>query len=729
MTHEPMQNSSSIVREAKGLTQSLKESLKKHEPWDREIEFQRANLRRQYLQLIFVHPYAKESKDADHSLWMTTSYYIIAAYKQRIAAADAVAHQSGSETHAHGRGHNQQGNHHGKPSGVVEHRKLVHRFRQFLAEEEKFWTNLIVRIVRVFDLEEAKPALSVLGILVSDPPSLEGSPSRSDRRNVFPSEDATEPPSEIQKELKLIMLSKAIVCLGDIARYREHYNEGGGRPRAGKDFHDDSKSAHRGRGGRRGVVEQPPRPRNYTKAQECYERARLLVPDVGNACHQLAILANYQQDPFVSVLQYYRAMCIKQPYETAAANLDNTLSRHLEGYKVALAKLDSGLSELSQSPKIRVERFKKSLVALHGLWKLEPAQAETQLPGHAASIISSFSALVSDRVLPTDVIWKTLVLAIGALWRFRILRDPNAKRDPNRGLAVEARIFGHILNIMRTLFQIGCVQLTDASTSPEPAVNGTPLGTGEVQADLAQNITAVFRRTLPALRIGSKWLSVHFSYLSEASSRLSQTDVDIVLLMTEFWTSYLAFSTLLGRIFPKEKLPKMTQPLEEDVDVSGFAPLKRSMFNPNASSANGLEPGQSQVHPNEEQLMRIADLLDDAVKISTFIQEKLESDVAPKPDGVVIELSHSSHQVVTRVDSSHTPSKPCQEVEIPKGFEVINTDVHPEADDDSATVSTTHTDDDTISWVMNMKPVLPSDEDDDEMEEVVYPRDIAPPIS
>jgi hypothetical protein len=31
-----------IHREAKALTQSLKESLKNHEPWEKEIEFQRA---------------------------------------------------------------------------------------------------------------------------------------------------------------------------------------------------------------------------------------------------------------------------------------------------------------------------------------------------------------------------------------------------------------------------------------------------------------------------------------------------------------------------------------------------------------------------------------------------------------------------------------------------------------------------------------------------------------
>ena len=247
-------------------------------------------------------------------------------------------------------------------------------------------------------------------------------------------------------------------------------------------------------------------------------------------------------------------------------------------------------------------------------------RGDIYLPNHAASVMATFSALVSERVLPTDIIWKTLVHALGALWRCRILRDPNVKRDARRVIGVEARILAHILDIMQTLYQIGRVQLADASSSPEPSVNGTPLATGETQTDLAQSITAVFRRSLPALRIGSKWLTVHFSYVSEATSRLgSETGVDVPSILSEFWASYSTFATLLGKTFPIDKLPKLTQPLEEDVEIRGFAPLKQAMVNPSGSTVNGLEPGQSLVHPNEEQLMRIADLLQDAIKISEFV--------------------------------------------------------------------------------------------------------------
>ena len=65
---------------------------------------------------------------------MQTSYAFISIYKQRIASLDR-ALQSAT------RNQPRQGGH-----GPVEYRKLMQRFRQFLAEEEKFWTQLVVRL-------------------------------------------------------------------------------------------------------------------------------------------------------------------------------------------------------------------------------------------------------------------------------------------------------------------------------------------------------------------------------------------------------------------------------------------------------------------------------------------------------------------------------------------------------------------------------------------------------
>ena len=175
-----------------------------------------------------------------------------------------------------------------------------------------------------------------------------------------------------------------------------------------------------------------------------------------------------------------------------------------------------------------------------------------------------------------------------------------------------------------------------------------------VEHDLAQSITAAFRRTLPALRIASKWLRANLRYVSqptqpdsESSSsrskgrdrrrggdRRSASNSMLVTIpgLPEFWRAYAQFSTALRLAFPPEKLPKLVTTLEEDVEMAGFSPLKK--FVPGEvvgttgnkegpkdarnGSANGVPhvvPPQ-QVHPNEEQLMRIADLIADAQSVA-----------------------------------------------------------------------------------------------------------------
>ena len=59
-----------------------------------------------------------------------------------------------------------------------------------------------------------------------------------------------------------------------------------------------------------------------------------------------------------------------------------------------------------------------------------------------------------------------------------------------------------------------------------------------------------------------------------------------------------------------ELLPGCHEVLEEDMDMRGFVPLIRGL---SGGEAGGEETGDGgEVHPNEQQLMRIADLQVDA---------------------------------------------------------------------------------------------------------------------
>jgi protein SMG7 len=312
---------------------------------------------------------------------MQTSYAFISIYKQRIASLDR-ALQSAP------RHQPRQGGH-----GPVEYRKLMQRFRQFLAEEEKFWTQLVVRLRRSFGLDEAQSAFVTLGILPSaeatsaqegvEPAHHKEVPTTNGRNQFqFPPEDSSPsalPHSSAERVSRLAILSKAMVCLGDIARYRELYNESGGRPKAG---HEESplparKNVRNKRGGAPGM-EVIPRARNYDKAQQCYEQARLLVPYEGNPSHQLAILASYQKDLFGSLIHYYRALCVLQPYETASENLGTVVNKALDQWKARTkrekekngGKVGDGNGSAPLAPRLRVEIFKEKVVVLHALWRL-----------------------------------------------------------------------------------------------------------------------------------------------------------------------------------------------------------------------------------------------------------------------------------------------------------------------------------------------------------------------
>lgn len=119
--------------------------------------------------------------------------------------------------------------------------------------------------------------------------------------------------------------------------------------------------------------------------------------------------------------------------------------------------------------------------------------------------------------------------------------------------------------------------------------------------NLANRISPVVRRTLPALRIGSKWLlrNVEFTYPT--------SNADLVPLA--LWTAHVRLANVLSSAFPVSQLPSLPPDaaLEEDVDMTGFLPLGSS-----GSAVN--QPVRAPYvasHPNEEHLMRVAGLLAD----------------------------------------------------------------------------------------------------------------------
>ena len=236
---------------------------------------------------------------------------------------------------------------------------------------------------------------------------------------------------------------------------------------------------------------------------------------------------------------------------------------------------------------------------------------------HADDVAKDFQGLVSERILPIEIVSKVVVLSQGALWKHRMIRDasPPSNRRPT-GLpdqsAIESQNLTHVIAIHRVLLEIGAAEL---AVPPEDAAEN----------DLAQRITAPFRRTLPALRIASKWLLANIKYVLHAVQapigvRLSPigrgTQEVVIEGLSLFWAKFAQFYSALSTVFPFASLPPLTTPLDEDIELKGFLPLRDLLVDGGTSTEavpgnetearpNGTMPhGREKVHPNEEQLMR-----------------------------------------------------------------------------------------------------------------------------
>jgi protein SMG7 len=135
--------------------------------------------------------------------------------------------------------------------------------------------------------------------------------------------------------------------------------------------------------------------------------------------------------------------------------------------------------------------------------------------------------------------------------------------------------------------------------------------------DLGQSVSAILRRALPALRISVRWIKSHLDHLHPPSSAFIATAGHLdTAVASEFWQSFDSLFSALAKGFPLDRLPKPDADgeliLEEDVDVKGLAPLSLSLRGISAQSRERAE-----LHPNDEQLLRIADLIRSAALISS----------------------------------------------------------------------------------------------------------------
>ncbi|KAF7345287.1 hypothetical protein MSAN_01905400 [Mycena sanguinolenta] len=734
-----------VAREARSIHGGLK-TLLAGDVWAnyREADFQRKNLRRRYLHLLLLYPNARETRDAGTHLWMQTSYAFIALYKQRLSALSAHANATGDSTNPNNNHHNGGNDKKEGNRKQVETRKLLQRFRQFLADEDRFWRALVGRVQRAYGivlpphfaananlppelLAGAASGLTGGGATASGGTGAEGEDAVEDRMNHFgfpavPQDGETTEGARVDEGTAHSVLSKALVCLGDIARYREQYKF----PPKGKGPHNFH-GPHGG--GKKGQMYIEPRP-NYTRARALYLAAHALAPAEGNAAHQLAILAGYESDTLASVAWYLRALCVRAPFDTAGENLAGVLSRvsavERRTNNTSKGKKDTDPDGVGEDPaltdeeaeerdppRVRIERFRRELVLLHALWR-ERNTPPTQTLALSAHTARAFARLVAARALPEELIVRVVLLSQGAVWVGRMVvvaplttmnanaavmtnadaekgkdkekgrkhgrssssralsstldahvetenvnGNGNAKKTSDNGnanvngQAKQAAHLAHLLALHTALLNVGVRELGEVDVysvpAPAPVPAAVPVaprgghgGRGEEARKAGRRdgggdapsgrwkrgwrhgrASAEFRRTLPALRVASKWLLANWGwvreFVGEAEGEAArgkregnggdegEEEAELAAQRVRFWATYADFLRLLARTFPAGLLPKLTVDggtegavlegedqgrdgeegeveleleLEEDVDVRGWLPLRGLMGGP-----------------------------------------------------------------------------------------------------------------------------------------------------
>ncbi|WVW81655.1 hypothetical protein I302_103650 [Kwoniella bestiolae CBS 10118] len=557
-----------LDRDARSEAGNLNGILSSLPPWSREAEQVRQRCRDTHLLLIFSHPLSPYYQSLDN-LWHQTSYLIISAYRNIISNIERSSSSPSSQGRRDGRRTDNNANANAQGN---ELRKVITRFKQFLASEESFYKSLISRIYNYYDLFKITSISRAL-VQVKIPLG----------NDYDDNEDGGQ-----ENRDKIGLIYKGLICLGDLERYKEQYYG----------QQQNQKSNRRGTGG----AEE-----RFGEARKYYEVARSVQPDDGAAFNQLAVISTYTSDSFSTTYYYFRASAIRNAFKGIDGILYEYLGKATERWR-GRRKEEKEREESAVEAGNEVRKWKEEMIVLVGILYLKAGFSF--IPTLQPILLDQFGSLLRSRQLSTENIVKTVIIVIGLHHHARntagIEQDPKLIQRSHEG---EFRSLELLLGISEVIMKIACEEIEEVKST---LINESALATDNHEDegegdDLTVYISAILRRILPSLRIVSKWIKLDLEYLfRQKESHPTST------IIKDFWITYKKLIDELLGVFPISQLPSLPEPLEEDLDMKGFLPLQRGITTEGGSNESNDLEGQGEVHPNEEQLMRLADIQVDA---------------------------------------------------------------------------------------------------------------------
>lgn len=675
-----------LQRETRKSRETFRRHLSSHDVRsnNRSLDIARKTLRNRFLAQLFHYTFSSRTRGIETHIWTETSHPLVHAYRSKLASLELklkavggaepdTASGAGAAQARRQKSQQQQQQQQQLAQLTSVHAKVAQSFRSFLTEDEAFWRVLAVRLVALYGLEEGWTAVEALSSTVGpkDLAAEDVAKSSLERVVLERAGDALRLQARegANRQRLIEIVQKACVCCGDLARYREQYRDETQHDMQHRHAAASGRTGRggtgRGRGARAGtsLETKPPTagPKDYARAAVCYVQAKQLIPSKGNPWNQLAVLASHRGDVFASVYYYYRALCVREPFGNARANLDKTLAKSLERWEESggLAHIASAdTKDDEEMTQKQVHEVMQDLVVLHSTFEnKKQALIISKLP---QSCSESLSTLLRHKMLGADTIVEIAATAIAALWLRRLGRGNSPAPETSEvatSSMVEQAILLHLCSVIRVFMDVGATETLEALAAEKES----EMAAAYEPVQASRRLTSVVRRMLPAVRITSKWLKGHVDYLQRMAQPTMQghesysTDnapsstigssatshAGVASGIDGMWASFTALVNVLRYAFPFDSLPSLgtsvgqsgmsSLDFEEDRDMRGFLPMKKSMLvdGQGTAVAESLEAStRPKASPNasEEHLVRIADILIDAKVIAEMATSPITFD-------------------------------------------------------------------------------------------------------
>ncbi|KAK9332200.1 hypothetical protein V1520DRAFT_335478 [Lipomyces starkeyi] len=507
----------SLPTEIAALEKKLKILLKERPPYHKDVETLVTELRDAVESAILKDLLAAHAADLDSVLWIRVHHPVIEVYKK-------ILHKIQPQIKA-------------KPT---EARKLQEFFVKYLKSSTQFYRSYIQHLVGQFGVRDIEPIILRFHM------------------EVIRSPHAPKNPSDKFRVMVLRSCHRALVCLGDLSRYREMHSF-------------DS-------------IEKEWRP-----ALNYYILAKQLYPSLGFPHNQIAVISIFEGSVLSSQYHFYRAMCVKEPFPTAAGNLSLGFKKFLNSPKIA--KVDGPYKR----DEVAVNQLLESFLIWHAnAYKTGRAPEDDTLETHT---LQRLRADIVDRKLTTDILTKMVVINICACYISK--QDAARKELATRMLKFNVAMISCLLKVLNE-------ELETVRSKEAPV---------DIQTE---GVSAVARRVLYGLRIYSAWLMVNAKSMNVAEEVEQFPTLSVQI--RDMWIDYADTLSSIAVLFGNLNLEKTDVLLKEDIDLIGCEPLKGGFHGIRAEAEEltfaEIEEVTSRLHPTEETLLRISDLLTDAVTLS-----------------------------------------------------------------------------------------------------------------